>query len=73
VAGHGASSGLRDGGGRRRRRERALRRPARRQIDEADAAGQARQDVREVLARIDAGETAEPMIVYAIAARSPPA
>ena len=48
-----AGSGLRGG---------VLRRPARRQerwqIDEADVAGEARQDVREVLARIDAGETA---------------
>jgi hypothetical protein len=34
------------------------RRQERRQVDEANAAGQARQDVREVLARIDASETA---------------
>jgi hypothetical protein len=36
------------------------RRQQRRQVHEADAAGQLRQDVGEVLARVDAGKAAGP-------------
>jgi hypothetical protein len=55
-----AAGGLRRGGGGCGALRGPARRQERRQIDEANTAGQARQDVREVLARIDARETSDP-------------